>query len=344
MRAGEFLFKAGTSIDAAVDTLVQGKAILHSVTIPEGWTSEQVVARLNENEILTGEVGEMPREGTLLPDTYKFERGTSRQQIVNAMQAAQKRALNEIWARRAPDLPIKTPQELVILASIVEKETGRADERTRVAGVFINRLQKRMRLQSDPTIVYGLVGGKGTLGRGILRSEIERPTPYNTYAIEGLPPGPIANPGRASLEAVANPSRTRDLYFVADGTGGHAFAENLDQHNRNVTRWRQIERNRAAGVPGSPGATGGGVVDRVEPPPGPENRTDAPRIFLPFLGDRFTRSPMPALAAMQSFVRPEPPKPPRIRSADASEGTALDPLLNRSFDLSSAKTVPTLTH
>ncbi|MDQ4136105.1 MAG: endolytic transglycosylase MltG, partial [Pseudomonadota bacterium] len=255
LKAGEFLFKAGTSVSDAIDTLVQGKAILHSVTIPEGLTSEQIIARLAENEILSGEVAEIPREGTLLPDTYKFERGTTRQQIINTMQAAHRQVLNQVWSRRSPDLPIKTPQELVILASIVEKETGRADERTRVAGVFINRLTKRMRLQSDPTIVYGLVGGKGTLGRGILRSEIEKPTPYNTYTVEGLPPGPIANPGRAALEAVANPSRTKDLYFVADGTGGHAFAETLDQHNRNVARWRQVERSRAEDA----------VVDRVEP-------------------------------------------------------------------------------
>jgi UPF0755 protein len=183
------------------------------------------------------------------------------------MQAKQREILNQIWARRSPDLPIKTPQELVILASIVEKETGRADERTRVAGVFINRLAKRMKLQSDPTIVYGLVGGKGTLGRGILRSEIEKATPYNTYVVEGLPPGPIANPGRAALEAVANPSRTKEVYFVADGTGGHAFAETLDQHQRNVVRWRQLERAKPAGESAG--------VDRLEAPPAAEPRRDA---------------------------------------------------------------------
>ena len=157
-----------------------------------------------------------------------------------------------------PDLPIRTPQELVILASIVEKETGRGDERSRVAGVFVNRLTKRMKLQSDPTIVYGLVGGKGTLGRGILRTEIEKATPYNTYVVEGLPPGPIANPGRAALEAAANPMKTKDVYFVADGSGGHAFAETLDQHQKNVVRWRQVERSRLDGA-----------VDRAEPPPTP---------------------------------------------------------------------------
>jgi hypothetical protein len=160
-----------------------------------------------------------------MPDTYRIERGMTRQQLVNRMGAAQREALNAVWAKRSPEVPIKTPQELVILASIVEKETGKGDERPRVAGVFHNRLAKRMKLQSDPTIVYGLVGGKGTLGRGIAKDEITRATPYNTYVVEGLPPGPIANPGRAALEAVANPARTKDLYFVADGTGGHAFAE-----------------------------------------------------------------------------------------------------------------------
>nr|WP_230531191.1 endolytic transglycosylase MltG [Microvirga roseola] len=306
MKAGEFQFKAGTSVAEAVDTLVQGKAILHSVTVPEGLTSEQIIARLYENEILSGDIVETPREGTLLPDTYKFERGTTRQQIVNTMQSAQRQALNQIWQRRSPDLPIKSPQELVILASIVEKETGRADERTRVAGVFINRLMKRMKLQSDPTIVYGLVGGKGTLGRGIMRSEIEQATPYNTYVIEGLPPGPIANPGRAALEAVANPSRTKDLYFVADGTGGHAFAESYEQHKRNVARWRQIEKTRAT--------TETDNVDKAEPDEAAGDISQELR----------------GAAA------------PGRRGFDASEGTDKDPLKNKSFDLTNPKTVPTL--
>ena len=170
----------------------------------------------------------MPREGTLLPETYKFPRGTTREQVIQRMQQAQKRVLAEIWERRNPDIPVKSPEQLVTLASIVEKETGRADERSRVAAVFVNRLRQKIKLQSDPTIIYGLVGGKGTLGRPIKRSEITQPSPYNTYVIEGLPPGPIANPGRASLEAAANPARTRDLFFVADGTGGHTFTETYD--------------------------------------------------------------------------------------------------------------------
>ena len=158
------------------------------------------------------------------------------------MQQAQKRALAEIWERRSPDLPIKTPEQLVTLASIVEKETGKPDERSRVAAVFVNRLRQKIKLQSDPTIIYGLVGGKGTLGRPIKRSEIQQPSPYNTYVVDGLPPGPIANPGRASLEAAANPARTRDLFFVADGTGGHAFSDTYDQHQKNVAKLRAMEK------------------------------------------------------------------------------------------------------
>jgi UPF0755 protein len=317
LKAGEFQFKAGTSVEEAIDTLIQGRAILHTVSIPEGLTSEQILARLYEHEILTGDVTETPREGSLLPDTYKFERGTTRQQIINTMQAAQRQAIEQIWQRRSPELPIKSPQELVILASIVEKETGRADERTRVAGVFINRLMKRMKLQSDPTIVYGLVGGKGTLGRGILRSEIEAATPYNTYVVEGLPPGPIANPGRAALEAVANPSRTKDLYFVADGSGGHAFAETYEQHQRNVARWRQIEKSRPA--------TGPADVDRVLPD---AEQTSVPPGAAPAL--RGTANALPTVGG-----RPG-------RGFDASEGTEKDPLKNRSFDLSNPKSVPAL--
>ena len=158
------------------------------------------------------------------------------------MQQAQKRVLAEIWERRNPDIPIKTPEQLVTLASIVEKETGKADERSRVAAVFVNRLRQKIKLQSDPTIIYGLVGGKGTLGRPIKRSEIQQPSPYNTYVVDGLPPGPIANPGRASLEAAANPARTRDLFFVADGTGGHAFSDTYDQHQKNVAKLRAMEK------------------------------------------------------------------------------------------------------
>lgn len=242
LKPGEYLFPKNASLRTVIGTLVEGKVVQHAVTIPEGLTSEQIVARLTDNDIFTGSIREMPREGTLLPETYKFPRGTTRDQVIQRMQQEQKRALAEIWERRSPDVPVKTPEQLVTLASIVEKETGKADERSRVAAVFANRLRQKMKLQSDPTIIYGLVGGKGTLGRPIKRSEIQQPSPYNTYVVEGLPPGPIANPGRASLEATAKPARTRDLFFVADGTGGHSFTETYDQHQKNVARLRAQEK------------------------------------------------------------------------------------------------------
>ena len=236
LKAGEYQFNKQASIREVVETLIEGKVVPHLVTVAEGLTSEQIVQRLMDSEILNGNVKEIPREGTLLPESYKINRGTPREQLLQRMQQAQRRALQEIWERRMPDLPVKTPEQLVILASMIEKETGRPDERTRVAAVFVNRLKRKMKLQSDPTIIYGLVGGKSSLGRPLMRSEIERPTPYNTYVIDGLPPEPIANPGRASLEAAANPARTKELYFVADGTGGHAFAETHEQHQKNVAR------------------------------------------------------------------------------------------------------------
>jgi UPF0755 protein len=196
-------------------------------------------------------------EGSLAADTQRFTRGTSREQIVKKLLADQKALVEEIWARRTNDLPLASIDEFVTLASIVEKETGIADERSRVAAVFINRLNKGMRLQSDPTILYGLYGGKGKpADKPITQSDLKKQTPYNTYLINGLPPTPIANPGRAALEAVANPSKTDDLYFVADGTGGHVFAKTLDEHNENVARWREIEKKKAeqAGADGAEGA------------------------------------------------------------------------------------------
>jgi UPF0755 protein len=243
LRRGEFLFKEHVSLREVEDVLISGKIVLHKVTVPEGLTSSQVVQRLRDNDVFVGDIKEIPREGSILPETYEFERGVTRAKVLSVMEAAQAKAVDEIWKKRAPDLPIKSPGELVTLASIVEKETGKADERPHVASVFINRLQKRMKLESDPTIVYGLVGGKGTLGHPISKSELLQATAYNTYIIEGLPPGPITNPGKAAMEAVANPSHTSDLFFVADGTGGHAFADTLDQHQKNVQHWRQIEKD-----------------------------------------------------------------------------------------------------
>jgi len=243
LKAGEYEIKAHASMRDIVELMQSGKSILHSFTVPEGQTVQQVFDRLRNAEMLTGDLpAEMPAEGALLPETYKYSRGTTRAEIVEQMVKAQTRALEQVWELRAPDLPLASPEELVILASIVEKETAKADERPRVAGVFINRLNQGIRLQSDPTIIYGLFGGAGKpADRPIYKSDIDKPTPYNTYVIDGLPPTPIANPGREAMEAVANPSRTKDLYFVADGTGGHAFAETLDEHNTNVARWRRLQ-------------------------------------------------------------------------------------------------------
>ena len=246
LKAGEYEIRKHASMRDVLDKLVEGRAVLHKVSIPEGLTSQQIVARLNSHQMLKGDIKAVPEEGTLLPDTYKFSRHMTRQDLIDRMQAEQQKFVTGLWKKRKPGLPISTPQEAIILASIVEKETGRADERARIAGVFVNRLNKGIPLQSDPTVIYGLVGGKGKLGRGILRSELQQATPYNTYKIKGLTPTPIANPGRAAIEAVLNPAVTTDLYFVADGTGGHAFAPNLAKHNQNVAVWRRIERERRA--------------------------------------------------------------------------------------------------
>jgi len=262
LKAGEYAFAPGVSMRQVMEDLVGGKAVYHTVTVPEGWSSAQVVARVREHPVLTGPLDEIPAEGSLLPETYTFTRGTTRAQIIQQMKDAQAKALADIWDRRTEGLPVETPEELVVLASIVEKETARADERPRVAGVFVNRLRQRMRLQSDPTILYGIYGGEAWLQdrSAITRSQLDTRTPYNTYQIDRLPPGPIGNPGRAAMEAVANPSRTKDLYFVADGTGGHVFAETYEQHQRNVARWRQVERERrereAQGQPASSGSGG----------------------------------------------------------------------------------------
>ena len=269
LKRGEYEFKAGMSMNDIENELVAHRVVMYKLTIPEGLTSEQIVQRLREDDVLAGDVKETPREGSLMPDTYSFERGYTRQALLSAMAKAQTKVVEEVWKKRAPDLPIRSPGEMVTLASIVEKETGKADERPRVAGVFVNRLEKHMRLESDPTIVYGLVFGKGTLGRSITRADLNQSTPYNTYIIDGLPPGPICNPGKAALEAVANPARGKDLYFVADGTGGHVFAETFDQHQKNVAHWRQIEKDvkdkLAPDVTPQPAPAIRGSIEPVDP-------------------------------------------------------------------------------
>ncbi|WP_300014734.1 endolytic transglycosylase MltG [uncultured Roseobacter sp.] len=215
------------------------------VALAEGVTSWQVVESLKAMDVLEGSVEELPPEGSLAPDSYEVRPGDDRAEIIAQMQNAQELRVAQAWLNRDENLPIETPEELLVLASIIEKETGVSDERGQVASVFVNRLNRGMRLQTDPTVIYGVTEGKGVLGRGLRQSELRRATPWNTYVIEGLPPTPIANPGTASLEAAARPLETDYVFFVADGTGGHAFAETLDEHNRNVAKWREIEAERA---------------------------------------------------------------------------------------------------
>jgi len=242
LKAGEYIIPARASMADILDLLDEGKSILYPLTVPEGLTSQEVMALVAEHPKLNGDMPETPEEGSLLPETYLFERGTTRAGLVRQMQIAKSDLIDELWPERAGDLPFETAYQAEILASIVEKETAVPEERPRVAAVFVNRLRRPMRLQSDPTIIYGLTQGNGPLGRPIRQSELRKKTPYNTYLIDGLPPTPIANAGRAALEAVLNPPNTKELYFVADGTGGHAFAETHAEHLKNVKKWRHIER------------------------------------------------------------------------------------------------------
>jgi UPF0755 protein len=277
LKSGEYQFSRHASLHDVVDTIIDGKVVQHLFTVPEGNTSEQIVAKLMENPALSGNIKEIPREGTLLPESYKFTRGTSREQIIQRMQQAQHRLVKEVWERRVSDLPLATPEQLVTLASIIEKETGRTDERTRVAAVFVNRLRQKMKLQSDPTIVYGLVGGKGALGHPITKAEKEQPTPYNTYIVDGLPPGPIANPGRASIEAAANPARTRELYFVADGNGGHLFSDSYEQHQKAVAKLRAHEQEQSGAKPDAQGGTKPDAAAIFAPVATPAEPPETPR-------------------------------------------------------------------
>jgi UPF0755 protein len=245
LKAGEYEVRSGQSMASILSDIRAGRVVRRLLTIPEGWTSGMVLDAVNSEVVLTGTAMEPP-EGSILPDSYEIQRGQDREAVIQRMRDAHDKLMAELWPRRAAGLPFTTPQEAVTLASIVEKETGVPSERPRVAAIFINRLKKGMLLQTDPTIIYGLTKGR-PLGRGIRASELAANSPWNSYKVPGLPPGPIANPGRASLEAVLNPMQTNELYFVANGTGGHAFASTYEEHAKNVARWRQIERDRAAG-------------------------------------------------------------------------------------------------
>lgn len=267
LKAGEYEIAAESSIADIAETLSEGKSVLYRFTVPEGLTSFQIVERMKADKNLTGDVAAVPPEGALLPDTYKFAKGMSRQALLDLMMAERAKFLEAAWAKRQPDLPLKSPEEALVLASIVEKETGRNDERTRVAAVFVNRLRQGMRLQSDPTILYGLFQGQVAWGRPIYRSEIQQRTAHNTYQIDGLPPTPICNPGRAAILATLAPAKTNDLFFVADGQGGHVFSTTLKDHNAAVQNWRKVEKEIRAKEAAAATATGPGTRAVIRPVP-----------------------------------------------------------------------------
>jgi UPF0755 protein len=240
LKYGEYSFPAGASMADVAAIMAEGRTVAHSITIPEGLTSREVVDLLEDAPGLDCVVPEIPPEGSLLPETYSYQRGDSCSDIIGRMKAAMQRTIDELWPTRAPGLPYADPQEAVTLASIVEKETGLAAERPLVASVFVNRLRDGMRLQSDPTVIYAITQGRGKLDRQLLRSDWQLDSPYNTYVIRGLPPGPIANPGRAAIAAALDPAQSDYLFFVANGTGGHAFAVTPEEHNRNVDAWYKL--------------------------------------------------------------------------------------------------------
>jgi UPF0755 protein len=240
LHAAELAFPAHVSLRATLAVLRTGRPVQHRLTIPEGLTAAQIARLIDAAPALDGPTP-MPQEGAVLPQTYSYERGMSRAAVVARARVAMERAVDRAWAERDPDLPLTDPTQLLTLASIVERETALPDERARVAGVFLNRLRLGMKLQSDPTVAYAVSGGAVTADAALTRADLDRPNPYNTYRVTGLPPGPIDSPGEAALQAVARPAKTDALYFVADGTGGHAFASTLAEHERNVARWRAQE-------------------------------------------------------------------------------------------------------
>ncbi|OAN45622.1 aminodeoxychorismate lyase [Paramagnetospirillum marisnigri] len=242
LKAGEYAFPAGVSAEEAMRIIAEGKVVIHKLTVAEGLTVRQVVDLVKEADFLAGPVTRKVAEGWLLPETWHMTRDEARDEVLARMEKAMRQTVDVLWVARAPGLPLKTREEALILASMVERETAVEVERPRVAAVFYNRLAKRMRLQSDPTVIYGVSDGLGELDRSLTRDDLMTRHPWNTYVIDALPATPIANPGRASIEAVLHPARSEELYFVADGTGGHAFARTLDEHNANVAKWRKIEK------------------------------------------------------------------------------------------------------
>jgi len=247
LKAGEYEFAAAITPKAAIELMRSGRTVVRRLTVVEGLTVADAMALLTGAAGLSGKLPAAPPEGSLLPETYHFSYGDKREQLLRRMQDAMRDLVENLWRNRSPEVPLMTPGQAVILASIVEKETAKPAERPRIAAVFLNRLKRKMRLQSDPTVVYGLTQGAAPLGRALTRADLKQPSPYNTYLIDGLPPTPISNPGSASLEAVLRPAATEDLYFVADGSGGHVFATTLEEHNRNVAKWRKLNKNGGDG-------------------------------------------------------------------------------------------------
>jgi UPF0755 protein len=243
LRAGEYAFRPGMTPDEVLAKLESGEIVLHPITVAEGLTVREVFAQLAASDVLAGDLPEVPPEGTLLPETYMVPRAEARGQIVQKMQSAMRAELEKAWREHGEGLPLESPEEVLTLASIIEKETAVPAEYPLVAAVFVNRLRKGMPLQTDPTVIYALTGGEGPLGRGLTRDDLQVEHPYNTYRQPGLPPGPIANPGRAAIRAAVQPADVDYIYFVADGSGGHAFASTLEEHNRNVARWRKLKAN-----------------------------------------------------------------------------------------------------
>lgn len=242
LRAGEYGLQPGMSPLDILTLFESGKILLHAIAVPEGLTVHEVYAILQASDVLAGDLPPIPPEGTLLPETYLVPRGEPRARVVERMRADMQALLDRLWAARPPDYPLRTPEEALTLASIIEKETAKPEEYPLVAAVFFNRLKRRMKLQTDPTVIYALSDGKGPLGRELTRADLDTDHPYNTYRIDGLPPGPIANPGEAALKAAFEPAPVDYLYFVASGDGGHVFARTLEEHNRNVARWRNLRR------------------------------------------------------------------------------------------------------
>ena len=273
LRAGEYKFGAGMSEEQVMRMMLSGATVARRITVPEGYTTAQILRLVSAAEGLVGELPpDLPGEGHLLPETYFYTRGETRFTMINRMSEAMQQALQKLWDQRAADLPYDSIEKALALASIVEKETSSPTERAHIAGVFVNRLRKGMPLQSDPTVIYAVTNGSGPLGRPISSADLQVKSPYNSYLYKGLPPGPICNPGLAAIQAVLHPLATKDLYFVADGTGGHAFASTLAEHNKNVAAWRKIEASLPA-TDQNAGSTGTAMVD---PSPGVTGSDPAP--------------------------------------------------------------------